>query len=79
MHTPDHANSIQVAEAGDFEAEFKTSLWCVVRSCLKITKRKEINKRKKEKEERRKKEEIIKWRGKPLVIIFKITSYSLKI
>lgn len=77
MHTPDHAHSIQVAEAGDFEAEFKTSLWCVVRSCLKIAKRKETNKRKKRKKGG-KKEEIIKWRGKPFVIIFKITSYSLK-
>lgn len=78
MCTRGHANSIQVAEAGDFEAEFKTSLWCVVRSCLR-KKRREISKRKKEKEERRKKEEIINWRGKPFVIIFKITSYSLKI
>lgn len=53
MRTRGHANNIQVAEAGDFEAEFKTSLWCVVRSCLR-KKRREISKRKKEKEERRK-------------------------
>ena len=43
-------------------------------------KKQERNKQKEERKGRKEeKEEIIKWRGKPFVIIFKIITYSLKI